>query len=40
MKIKYLNPEKYTIKDDGHQNAEGNELYFNILYKEFNKILN
>ena len=40
MKIKYLNPEKYTIKDDGHPNAEANELYFKILYKVFNKILN
>ena len=39
LSIKYSNPEKYSIKDDGHPNLEANKLYFNILFKEFYKIL-
>lgn len=40
MSDKYTSPEKYIIKGDGHPNEEANELYFSILYKEFNEILN
>jgi len=37
---KYTNPEKYIIKGDGHPNEEASKLYFNILNKVFDKILN
>ena len=39
LNIKYSNPEKYSIKGDGHPNIEANKLYFNILFEEFDKIL-
>ncbi len=37
---KYLKPDAYKIKYDGHPNAKANELYFEILKKKLNNIVN
>ena len=39
LSIKYSNPEKYSIPDDGHPNLQANELYFSVLFDELNEIL-
>lgn len=39
MHVKYNNPNDYLIIGDGHPNIKGNELYFNLLFEEFKKII-
>ncbi len=39
MKVKHNNPDEYVIKNEGHPNLNASNLYFSLLYKEFEKII-